>query len=83
MTDCGDPPRLVPHELIPAARLIHRELDYGGGREPFEQGRGPLCWGGAEYQEDELSRLAQHYANLARALEDLAYWMADQAEAVR
>ena len=35
MTDCGDPPRLVPHELIPAARLIHRELDYGGGREPF------------------------------------------------
>lgn len=77
MTDCGKPLRLVPNDLIPAAKLIHRELNYGG--EPFRQGRGPLCWGAAEYQEDRLVELHKYHANLAAALDDLAYWMAEHS----
>lgn len=69
-----EPLRLVPDDLLPAARLIDRADKYDGVNI-FTQGRGPLCFGDARYQADNLRRRARDHANLAAAYEDLAAWM--------
>jgi hypothetical protein len=69
------PSRLVPEHLLSAARLTAREDNYGNNERAFKQGRGPLCYGNAEYQTGELLRRARLHDKLASAYYALAQWM--------
>ncbi|MFF0816612.1 hypothetical protein ACFYVR_15895 [Rhodococcus sp. NPDC003318] len=72
------PSRLVPDDLLPAARLISskKDGDNYGGWGSFKQGRGSLCYGNRDVQLDEMRQRAKHHAHLAAAYEELAEWLA-------
>ncbi|MGW2095759.1 hypothetical protein [Promicromonospora sukumoe] len=70
------PARLVPDELIPAAKLIARLDGHSHNGRSFEQGRGPLCFGNKDAQEGLMFDKAERYRKLADAYEDLGYWLA-------
>lgn len=70
------PARLVPDELIPAAKLIARLDGYSHNGRSFEQGSGPLCYGNRDAQEGLMFDRAEHYQKLADAYADLGRWLA-------
>lgn len=72
------PSRFVPDKLLAAAKAVARLDNYGNNDRKFEQGRGPLCYGNAEYQAEELLRRARLHDALAEHYYRLSHWMSTQ-----